>query len=294
MTDDLWVDILSGVARPNGAYAVQKLTFFDRYLSPAFQATRRKLTRHYLDLFAGPGVWEDPTGQRRIGSPLKALTLSGAVPYGEGFTEVFLVNQDETDHAELDRRVDLLVERGLTNLPRSKIHCVQGDANVEVLDILDRIHSKSWIFTYADIENPSQWPWATVEALRSKGHESMDLYMLFPLHMALHRILGFTKSHPDAVTRFYGCEDWRPIAEKRVTSAHSRTFLREMESLYAARLRQVGWTMTRRQRRVAASGERYLYYMLFATSNPVADVLSEWEAVEGGDERHRDQLGLGL
>jgi three-Cys-motif partner protein len=287
MTDP-WAEILAGHSRQNGSYAA----FFDRYLPPAFAATRRKLTRHYVDLFAGPGVWHEPYGLRHQGSPLAALQLSATVPPGHGFTEVFLVNKDQADHDALSARVDLMVERGLTNLPRAAIHTVHADANDAAPDILRRIHQKSWIFVYADIERPAHWPWATVEALRAQGHESLDLYMLFPLHMGVRRILGFTQSHPEAITRFYGCEDWRPVVARRTTSAHSRRFLREMETLYADRLRSAGWPHVSRQRRVSDVGSRTLYYMFFATSHPAAKALSDWEGVSDGDERHRDQTEL--
>ncbi len=287
-----WQAILSGRSRQNGAYAAQKLTFFDRYLPAAFTATKKKVTRHYVDLFAGPGVWNEPAGKRHLGSPMKVLKLSAQLPSGDGFTEVFLVNKNLADHEALSARVDRMVADGLTNLPRTQIHTINADANLVLPEMLSHIHKKSWVFVYADIEKPRQWPWTTVQALRAQGHESLDLYMLFPLHMAVRRILGFTVSHPDAITRFYGCEDWRPVAAKRMTSAHSQEFLRDMELLYADRLRDAGWPHVRRQRRISDRGDRTLYYMFFATRHPAAKILSDWEGVSDGDERFRGQFEL--
>ena len=286
---DPWHDVVAGRSRPNGPYAAHKLTFFDRYLPPAFKATKKKRTRHYLDLFAGPGVWNTPDGARHLGSPLKVLELCTQLPFGEAFTELYFVNRAGEDHEALNARVDMMVERGLTNLPREAIRTIHADANRTISDILQRIHTKSWILAYADIENPRQWPWTTVEALRAGGHSSLDLYVLLPLQMALQRVLGFTQSHPEAVTRFYGTDEWKKALANRKTSAHSRAFRREMEDLYSKRLEALGWKYVNRQRRVADVGLRYLYYMLFATNHPVAWGLSEWEAVPGGDERYRGQ-----
>ncbi len=294
MTVDPWADILRGRSRQNGEYAKHKLTFFDRYLPPAFVATSRKLTRHYVDLFAGPGVWRDPGGHHHLGSPLKALSISADVGTGKGFTEAFLVNRDPKGHAALSVRIDNMVARGLTNLPRESIHLLGTDANEEIPTILEQIHRKSWVFVYADIEKPAQWPWTSVEALRAHAHESIDLYLLLPLEMGINRIVGYDVQHRDAVTCFYGSDEWRSLATNRLTSAQGRSFRWEMELLYADRLRAVGWCHVRRQRNVAVQGKRYLYRMLFATNHPVAQALSDWEAVDGGDERQRGQLILEL
>lgn len=289
LLDGQWDEVLSGRSRPNGSYAAAKFTFFDNYLPPAFKITRKKHTRHYIDLFAGPGVWNDPSGARHLGSPLRVLSLSNQLEYGEGFTEAYLVNKDPEDHAALSNRVDLMVERRLTNLPRHRIHTVQGDANEANPGILQKIHEKSWIFVYSDIEKPNHWPFTSVEALRAQGHSSIDFYMLFPLQMAINRILGYSASHPEAITRFYGSDSWREIVTDRPTSSQSKEFLRQMEACYAARLRSVDWTHVRRQRKVNDVGERTLYYMFFATNHPVAGALSDWEGVSDGDERFRGQ-----
>ncbi|MEK9499859.1 three-Cys-motif partner protein TcmP [Gaopeijia maritima] len=289
MMDAAWEQVLKGRSRQNGAYAASKFTFFDNYLPPAYSVTKKKRTRHYVDLFAGPGVWNDPAGTRHLGSPLKVLSLSSARRYGHGFTEAFLVNKSLADHEALTRRVDLMVEEGLINIPRARIHTLHGDANLAIPSILSRIHKKSWVFVYSDIEKPNHWPFRSVEALRAQGHSSIDLYMLFPLQMAIRRILGFSASHPDAISRFYGSEEWRQIVDRTPTSSQSKEFFREMEALYAERLQSVGWTHVRRQRKVNDVGERTLYYMFFATDHPVAGALADWEGVADGDERFRGQ-----
>ena len=81
-------------------------------------------------------MWHDRSGRRHLGSPLKALALSGDAAPGDGFTEVFLVNKDHRDHMALDTRIDMLVDRRLTNLPRDRIHVAHDDANAAVPGIL--------------------------------------------------------------------------------------------------------------------------------------------------------------
>src|SRR6185503_18513669 len=43
-------------ARDSGRWGLTKLSFLDDYCPAALQATKRKLQRCYVDLFAGPGI----------------------------------------------------------------------------------------------------------------------------------------------------------------------------------------------------------------------------------------------
>jgi hypothetical protein len=76
--------------------------------------------------------------------------------------------------------------------------------------------------------------------------------------MGLRRIIGYTKRHPDIVTRFYGCTDRKAIASKRATPAYANAFLREMENLYMDRLKRAGWKYVGRQRKISDKGKRML------------------------------------
>lgn len=138
-----WTDLLKGRSRRNRAYAKHKLTFFERYFPSAFKVARGKLTRHYVDLFAGPGVWHDPDGGRHLGSPLKALALSAHAGPGNGFTEAFFVNRNGEDHEALASRIELMVERGMTDLAQDRIHLIHGDANEELAAATSTSSSRS-------------------------------------------------------------------------------------------------------------------------------------------------------
>lgn len=272
--------------RINGRYALKKMTFFDNYLPPAFDVAAKKVTRHYVDLFAGPGIWADNRGKQYLGSPLKVLEISGeAGP--KGYTHATFVNKNRKDHAALLARVDQMVAEGRTNIPRHQIKLVWGDANHVVRSIMGDIHPKSWVFVYADIERPNHWPFKTVRALLDQGHNSVDLYMLFPLWMGLERLIGYTVEHPDAVTRFFGTEEWKSIRDRRLTSSKLQRdrFVRELQELYALQLRELGWSRIHTQRVIGDRGKRKLYQMLFATKHPVASVLADWEVMNASPQR---------
>jgi three-Cys-motif partner protein len=229
-------------------------------------------------------------GDRHLGSPLQALAIPETEGGGEGFTDYFFVNLDEQDHIALKRRVDRAVEMGLTSVPLAQIRTLHMDAKDALPRILAEIHQRAWIFLFADIENPSQWPWSRVEALKAQGHESLDLYLLFPLHMALLRLAPYGPTESEALTRFYGCEDWKLIHEQfRITSSQKAPFRMAMEELYAQRLNDLGWGHIVRQRKIRAQDNRALYLMFFATDNVVGRELSDWERLGAADERDRGQ-----
>lgn len=283
-------DLLAGHCRSNALYATQKLSFFDRYFPAAFKVAARKYDRVYIDLFAGPGVWQDPQGHRRLGSPLRALSISKERGNGRGFTEAYFVNQAPEDHEALGDRVDAMVEEGLTDLPRDKIHVIRGDANTEIPRILGRIHRAPWVFVFADPENPSQWPWSSVKALRAQGHRSIELYGLLPLQMALIRMASYSPEWhtEEALTRFFGSrEAWQEAVKPVRTSSQYRAFAKRLEDAYAEQLRLVGWKHVDTRQRIVGSGKQARYHMVFATDHPAAVRLAEWEA-EG------DQFALPL
>ncbi|RMH11867.1 MAG: hypothetical protein D6701_14440 [Gemmatimonadetes bacterium] len=115
--DGAWSELLGGHCRTNRSYALEKFTFFDRYLPAAFRATKRKRTRHFVDLFAGSGVWRDEAGDRHLGSPLHVLRLS-TESEAPGFTEFFFVNKDRRPEGHL-RTAPLLRSGDGASLRRS-------------------------------------------------------------------------------------------------------------------------------------------------------------------------------
>lgn len=279
-------------ARENGAWARDKLSFIDDFVPPALQATQRKRERWYVDLFAGPGKNVDDAGEEFDGAALRALRAVTSNDARVAFTHAVLVNLDSEDHAALTRRVDALDE---LRPPRRHVELLDGDANLVVHRIMRGIDPRAYAFVLADIEAPKQLAWSTVKALKAHGHESVDLFVLFPLAMALNRMLSYRRETVEesaaVLTRFFGCEDWRPLVEQRVTDAQSPELRRSALDLYMRRLRELGWAHVLVGRDVKRVGNSGLYKMIYASNHPAGRNLGEWSADQ---PRRKDQLDLGL
>jgi three-Cys-motif partner protein len=267
-------------ARDNGPWAREKLEFLQRFAPPAFKVAKTKLSRHYLDLFAGPGLNKiRKSGEEIEGSPLRALSLCSETDPSLHFTHATFVNRNRLDHGALETRVARRFEAGDSVIAEANVRCVQGDANEVLGDLLRDIHSRSWVFVFADITAPKQLPWSTIEALTARGHTSLDLYVLFPLDMAVNRLISFKRSATEncarVLTTFYGCEDWRALSERRITSAQSRTLRRGLEDLYLKRLSS-RWQFARTVADIRRGPNHRLYKMMFATNDPAADRVARW------------------
>src|SRR4051812_34200965 len=81
------------IARRNGSWAREKLSFMEDYVPPALQATHGKFPRrYYVDLFAGPGVNVDDDGAEFPGAALRVLKSHATTRQDVGFTNAILVN----------------------------------------------------------------------------------------------------------------------------------------------------------------------------------------------------------
>lgn len=267
-------------ARLNGSYAKEKIEWQSRYLAGGLVAAQRKLTRVYVDLYAGCGLNIDKHSREQFSSgAVEAVQLLGTSGQRAPFTDAYLVNLDDDDHHALTERIDRLNAQGKLRVPRHKIRTIHGDANVVVHDIVKEIHPAAWIYTYADIENMAQMPFTTVQALKSRKHESVDLYALFPLQVNIQRILRFNTGEVEEfspmVDRYFGTSEWRAIYEDRATPARAELFRKRLEALYCRQLE----TLWRKAGQVArihfGSGSRVLYHMLFAASDPTALRIAE-------------------
>src|SRR5437773_4140137 len=109
------------VARRNGAWAEDKLSFLNEFVPPALQATLRKPERYYVDLFAGPGINVNDAGNEFDGAALRALTMHAQADEDIGFTHAVLVNLDIDADASLKQRVEN--------------HCADGHCLVPLVDV---------------------------------------------------------------------------------------------------------------------------------------------------------------
>jgi three-Cys-motif partner protein len=261
-------------------------------------ATRRKRQRFYLDLFAGPGRNVNSSDHREEfeGSPIRVLRMC-APDRATSFTHAIFVNANARDHAALVERVDRLVFSGESRVPRDRIRVVRADANSELPSIMRTIHPQSYLFAFADIEAPKQLPWRTVLELKSEGHESVDFYALFPLEMAIMRLISYDEKQTERCARslsdFFGTDEWRALVQTRMTKSQSPQLRQALLRLYLRRLETL-WPHVGSVIDVKMRGRRYLYKMLFATKADAGRRIAAWAKRQSGDadDERRDQYTL--
>lgn len=285
-------------ARENGEWAVTKLRFLDKFGPPAIDATRRKRRRVFVDLFGGPGLNIDPrSGAEFPASSLRVLQMTGAQHPDLAFTDAVLVNLNRLDHRALETRVGRLLDSGASRIPRDCIRVLRNDAN-GILDVLlADYHRLDYLWVFADLEAPRQFPFSSVEALRGRGHESVDLYALFPLEMGILRLTSYQSRELDRyasiLTPFFGTDEWRGIVERRMTSGTDRVNAcrRELEELYVRQLRRQ-WQFVERVCEVRTTGRRGLYRMLFATDHEAGKNIAQWAKRHWAQDAGQGDFGL--
>lgn len=275
-------------ARVNGDWAKRKLEFLDKFGPPALDATEKKSRRVYCDLFAGPGINlpKEHGGEEFESGALRMLGMRGHRTSHPAFTDAYLVNLDPADHKALVQRIDRLESKGLLAVPREKIRVIEADAHAALPGILSECHHLDYMLVFADPENPSQWPWSSVETLTGRGHKSIDLYLLYPLEMGVKRLLNF-KGGPhqdDRLTEFFGSEDWRPVVGQRVTKARSKELSRALEELYLTQLRR-HWYHANKGMDVRRVGNQGLYRMVFASNHDAGERISTWARKTQDDDQ---------
>jgi three-Cys-motif partner protein len=204
------------------------------------------------------------------------------------------VNLNEEAHSVLQQRVEHYCADGHCLVPHADVKFANRDANEIVHRIMSDIPQHAYVFVLADIENPSQLPFDTVQALKTHGHQSVDLCVLFPEDMALKRMLPYEPSgiNPNAaaLNRFLGTEAWAEPWRKRKTDAQSPELYREIQRLYENQLRTLTWKHVEEVRDVRRVGAAGLYKILLASKSEVAKKLASWSA----RKQRRRKSGPGL
>lgn len=283
------------VTRVNGEWAQKKLAFLDHFGPLALTATRAKHRRVFVDLFAGPGrnATDEDGGTEFVGSAIRALSMQSSQRPSVNFTDAFLFNLNKLDHLALEERVGRAQRSGAALIPADRTIVRRCDANAAIPELLSDIHPQSYVFVFADCEAPRQWPWSSVEALCAQQHESVDLYMLFPLEMGLNRLFSWEEGGNNlarVLTRFFGCEDWRAIAGHRVTASRAPRLRNELLDLYLERLRGL-WTYAYEVMAVRLRGRQGLYRMLFATNHDAGERIAKWAKRRANAD---EQIGMGF
>jgi len=274
-------------ARRNGIWGKEKLSFLDEFVPAALQATgggkKPKLQRWYVDLFAGPGRNVDPeTSEEFEGSAVRVLPMAAQSNARVHFTHAVLVNKNPDDQAALQERIRRLRSTNRCPIQPRNLQFLTDDANHVVHRIIRSIDTDAYALVFADITKPSHWPWASVRALKGHGHKSVDLYLLFPLGMALSRMMSYNDDTVEQSTavldRFFGTNEWRTLVDRRKTDAQSAELRRGILDLYMTRLRGLGWAHVLVARDIYRVGEASLYQMIYASNHPAGGRIAEWSA----------------
>jgi three-Cys-motif partner protein len=150
---------------------------------------------------------------------------------------------------------------------------------------------QGYVLVFADMEAPTQWPWESMRALKGLGHDSVDLYTLFPIDMAIMRLLAYEERHADRyaaeLTRFFGTDNWRALRAGRTTAAQAPQLRRALVRLYLHQLRTL-WGKADEMIDVYFRGKQRLYKMLFASDHPVAEVIAGWIKQRGAAAQQSD------
>jgi three-Cys-motif partner protein len=285
-------------ARDSGPWSRTKLKFIDDFLPAALSVTHPIPHRHVVDLFAGPGKNVDRDTEKVFdGSPLRELRAKSTMRPPCSFTHATFVTHSLEHESALTKRIDTLYSTEQILLPRSRVKLHRGAAADLIPGIMNGIPRRAYVFAFADIENPSHWPWTAVDTLK-RGHDSVDFYMLFPIDMGLVRLASYHKSDRDRwrdiLTPFFGCEDWEEIAGRlRITDAQSPAFRRAIVDLYLSRLRTL-WPHVLSVLGVVRVGDQTLYEMLFASKEPVAKKIVASVRSAMRVEQRRGQLELNV
>ena len=258
--------------RESGRWVAEKLDYLRRYIDVFETSMRTKwATRHYIDLFAGPGkcVCRN-TGNVYLGSSLLALTTRYP------FTDYVFVDSDSQNIAALRKRC-----RASSSYPR--IRFIEGDANLaapKIAQSLARIPSLNLAFLDPD---GLELQWTTVATLAAV--DRLDLIVHYP-QMGLSRVMPnvFQSQKRTDVDLFFGDREWRVIYGRHQRKEES--FLhRHLMDHYKEKLRLLGYNEALRDDEVGAEplmrNEKGapLYRLLFASKHALG--LEFWQKVTG-------------
>lgn len=240
--------------RETGKHSKEKLQTIAQYLPIYLQATTKALERIYIDAFAGPGVNRiKSTGEVVDGSPL--IALGSSAKNGTKFDRYFFI---ELDRKTADELTQLIKER----FPTAKTDVIVGDVNQELPRLMSRLRKRSPTFVLLDTEGIEP-AWTTIESI---ADWQTELLINFPLGMGIKRNLNSEK-----VTRYFGTEDWLPIAET------SRGKSRPLLDFYKQRLYKLGYKYpTDLDQLIKTAGGQHLYYLILVSKVEAAKRITDW------------------
>jgi three-Cys-motif partner protein len=191
-----------------GAWSLRKhaiLQEYSRAYGRIMANAKRNVSRFewdYIDGFAGAGVCRrKETGEIVKGSALNSLEID---PPFAGFVFVEL----DADKYRILRSQTMHVK---------EVECINGDANTVLPDdVVPRYEFKNYrrALVLLDPYQHKHLAWETIRAIGQVG--TMDLLLHFPTmpmnRGALHRDGDVPSDEAEAMTRFWGSDEWRDAA----------------------------------------------------------------------------------
>jgi three-Cys-motif partner protein len=255
--------------RRGGEWAAEKLEFLRYYLGGTGHhgggfmiATQRAGGSAYIDLFAGPGQVQLPTGTVIDGSPLIAARASPP------FSRLFWSDSDPGNVASLRAHAADFANRNIAVL--------EGDANTLIDTILPDVHRMQPALAFLDPEG-SELAWETVQKIAAHkpgGQNKIEQFILFASDTGIVRFFPRDPSklvYADRLDRMLP----DPIAWRSLYSLRARLdaaeFRRRLLGLYVSGMKQLGYRHVPEPRLVCRPDGRPLYFMVFATDHDAGE-----------------------
>jgi len=204
-----------------GNWTDEKLERVRKYLvayTTIFNSNVRaqKLTTSYVDAFAGTGYRTDPRDQRddvplfpELAEPETNAFMKGsariALEVEPSFGRYLFIERNAEHSAELEMLKSDFLDKA------RKIEIVTGDANDH---LRNWCRQTDWRFSRAVVfldPYGMQVEWPTIQDIANT--QAIDLWLLFPLGMAVNRMLTKSELPPDewasTLTRIFGTTDWQ-------------------------------------------------------------------------------------
>jgi three-Cys-motif partner protein len=272
-----------------GDWTSEKLERVRKYLAAYTQIftknpRARKLTTYYVDAFAGTGYRSYPQRKRThaplIGEPADPeadafLDGSARMALGvqPGFNYYILIEQDPERARELEALKIQFPDKA------DHIEIVGGDANSYLKRWCERTNWRQCRAVVFLDPYGMQVDWSLIEALGKT--RAVDLWILFPLGMAVNRLLTRDEPPPEqwaqALTRFFGTERWKNafysqqtrltlFGEEQVTEKEAD--FAKIGQFFVQRLKTVFAAVAENPLPLRNSKNVPLYLLCFAAANP--------------------------
>lgn len=279
---------MTAVHQFGGDWTSDKLERVQKYLqayTTIFRANPKaqKLHTIYLDAFAGTGYRTSRRSSFGAAQFLEGLEednqafLKGsariALEVEPPFKEYVFIEQDPDYAAELAQlKTEFSSNRG-------KISVESKDANDF---LIDWIQKTDWARTRAVVfldPYGMEVEWSVIQALGDT--QAIDLWILFPLGVAVNRLLTKAGPPPDgwgrALTRIFGTDTWRDAfyPHQKVQTLFGEEEIQQKEAdfdkisqFFISRLQTAFTAVSHKPLALRNSKNNPLYLLCFASSNP--------------------------